>query len=82
VRLMADYGLFAAAADRSGESLAALAALVPARRRRGAHRGRASAPVPGTRLEAQLIWQMAAERLTDAPEPAFAYAPLHRCGWA
>ena len=78
VRLAPDYGLFAAAADGSDESLAALAALVPAQ---GALATVGIAePVPGSGVatEPHRIWQMTCEGLTEdrAPPPAFEIVPL------
>jgi hypothetical protein len=70
-RLAADYGLFAAAADGSDESLAALAALVPPK---GSGDGALATvgvaepgPPPGLKAEPHVIWQMVCERLSPAP---------------
>ena len=63
-----DYGLFAAAADGSAESLAALAALVPGPGAGGVATVEAAGPVslPGTEGAVHSVWQMVAERLSPA----------------
>jgi predicted GNAT family acetyltransferase len=76
LRLAAPYGVFAAMRDGSDESLAAMAAMVP---REGAIALVEAEPppeIPGTAVEAHLIWQMAADALTEAPPPSFAWEPL------
>jgi predicted GNAT family acetyltransferase len=76
LRLAAPYGVFAALADGSEESLAELAALVPADGAIALVEAEPPPAVPGTAVEAHMIWQMAAEALTEAPEPDFAWGPL------
>lgn len=69
-RYAAEYGLFAAAADNSVESLATLADLL---RKGGPVALVASSPPPsmaGARAVAHALWQMIAEDLTPAPAPA------------
>jgi predicted GNAT family acetyltransferase len=69
LRFAPDYGLFAAAADGSAGSLAALAALVPARGGVALVEAEAPPAVPGTAAETRHLWQMAAGRLTPAEAP-------------
>ena len=78
VRMLADYGLFAAAADRSEQSLAALSELVPVRGALALVETDEFPPVPGVSIELRRIWQMELERLTDfgAGEPGFKIVPL------
>jgi len=76
LRLAAPYGLFAAMADGSAESLAALAALIPADGALALVEADPPPAVPGTTAEAHRIWQMSAQALTPGPEPAFAWGPL------
>jgi hypothetical protein len=76
LRLAAPYGVFAAMRDRSDESLAAMAALVPPAGAIALVEAEPPPEIPGTAVEAHLIWQMAADALTEAPEPAFAWGPL------
>jgi predicted GNAT family acetyltransferase len=76
VRLAADYGIFAAAADTSPESLAALAALLPAEGPLALVEADATPPVPGASAEQRIIVQMVAQGLTPAEAPAFTLAPL------
>lgn len=78
VRMIADFGLFAAAADRSPESLAALSALAPERGAIALVEAEPFPPVPGTVAEQRRVWQMAAEGLTDfaSAPPAFEIVPL------
>jgi predicted GNAT family acetyltransferase len=67
VRFAPEYGLFAAAADDTPESLAALAALVPEQGGVAIVEAREPPAVPGTvAVTRAMIWQMAAERLTPA----------------
>jgi hypothetical protein len=66
LRLAPDYGLFAAAADGSAESLAALAALVPPGGAVATVGVAEPGPVPGAATDAHLIWQMACGELTEA----------------
>ncbi len=78
LRVRPDFGLFAATADETPESLEALGRLV---RARGGEVGLFErfdpAPVPGTTVvKSALCWQMAAERLA-APKPVdFEIQPL------
>ena len=77
VRFEADYAMFAAAADASGDSLAALAALIPADGEVALVQVDAAPPVPGTLVRAQArVWQMVAEALTPAEPAAFEIVPL------
>ena len=77
VRLAPDYGLFAAVADGSPESLAALAALVPADGQVALVEADEPPPVPGAVVVSRsVIWQMVAERLTPARPADFEVAPL------
>jgi predicted GNAT family acetyltransferase len=77
VRLAPDYGLFAAAADASPESLASLAALVPAGGQVALVEAEEAPPVRGTAVVSRsIIWQMSTERLTPAGPPDFEIAPL------
>lgn len=75
-RMMRDYGVFAAAADSSAESLAALVALIP----EGDEVWLVEAdPVlpPGIVVRKQaLCHQMVAAALTPGDDPAFEIAPL------
>jgi predicted GNAT family acetyltransferase len=76
-RIDCDYGVFGAAADRSPESLAALAALVPERGELWiVERDDWPAP-PGTRFvrQAQCV-QMICEKLSPAKPPAFEIVEL------
>jgi hypothetical protein len=68
-RFAPDYGLFAAAADGSEESLAALAALVPAQGAIATVGIAEPGPVPETIAETHSICQMACDGLTE-PGPA------------
>jgi predicted GNAT family acetyltransferase len=70
------FGLFAASADVSPQSLAALAALVPTRGAVALVEAEPQPPVPGVEVETHVIWQMVAERLADGPAPAFEIVPL------
>jgi len=63
VRLSAPYGLFAAAADGSAASLAALAALVPADGALATVGVDEPGPPPDLAAEPHVIWQMVCERL-------------------
>jgi len=77
VRFDADYGMFAAAADGSAQSLAALAALVPADGEVALVERQEPPPVPGTVVRSRArIWQMAAETLTPADPAPFEITPL------
>lgn len=76
-RFAPDFGLFAAAADRSETSLAALATLVPADGQVALVEAQTPAAVPGTVIvSTSIIWQMAAPAIVDGPEPDFAIADL------
>ena len=66
-RLGADYGLFAAAADGSAESLAALAGLVPADGALATVGVAEPGPPAGLAVEQHVIWQMVCDRLAAAP---------------
>ena len=76
VRFAPDYGLFAAAADRSAESLVALAALIP----QGGGLARVEAgdwgAVPGAAGVSHRLVQMTTEALTSAGAPDFAILDL------
>jgi predicted GNAT family acetyltransferase len=77
VRFAPDYGLFAAVSDESSESLASLAALVPAEGQVALVEAEPPPPVPGAAVVSRsVIWQMIAERLTPAGPPEFEIAPL------
>ena len=77
VRFAPEYGLFAAAADDTSESLAALAALVPEQGGVAVVEAAQPPTVPGTVVATQaMIWQMAADRLTPAEAVAFEIVPL------
>lgn len=77
LRFAPEYGLFAAAADGSPESLAALAALVPAGGGLASVGVDEPGPVPGVAAERHSIWQMACERLTEPNgAPDIAIVPL------
>jgi predicted GNAT family acetyltransferase len=77
LRLAPDYGLFAAVADASSESLASLATLVPAEGQVALVEADEPPPVPGVAVVSRsLIWQMSTERLTPAGPPGFELAPL------
>jgi predicted GNAT family acetyltransferase len=77
VRFAPEYGLFAAAADDTPESLAALAALVPDGSGLAVVDARALPAIRGTVVATRaMIWQMAAERLTPANPIEFEIVPL------
>jgi predicted GNAT family acetyltransferase len=77
LRFAPDYGLFAAAADRSQASQAALAALVPADGQVALVEAQAPAPVPRTVIASTaVIWQMVAPSITAAPDPDFTIVDL------
>src|SRR5882762_9255984 len=77
VRLAPDYGLFAAAADASPESLASLAALLPAEGQVALVETEEPPPVPGAAVVSRsVVWQMTAERLTSTEPPDFEITPL------
>jgi predicted GNAT family acetyltransferase len=71
-----DFGLFAAAADASPESMAALAALISTHDAVALVEAEPQPQVPGVTAEAHVIWQMTAERLADGPAPAFEIVTL------
>jgi predicted GNAT family acetyltransferase len=76
-RLSRDHGVFGAAADRSPESLAALAALVPADGELWLAESGDWSPPPGTRVtRAAACVQMVADVVTEAPPPDLAIVPL------
>ncbi len=71
LRYAPDYGVFAAAADRSDASLAALAALVAAGGQVALVEAQTPAAVPGTVIASTaVIWQMVAPSIATAPQPA------------
>ena len=76
LRLAPDYGLFAAAADTSRDSLKALAALVPAQGAIALVEAEAPPDVPGAVMEPRAVWQMTVEALAPAKAPAFKTVPL------
>jgi predicted GNAT family acetyltransferase len=77
VRFAPEYGLFAAAADTSPESLAALAALVPPRGGLALIQALAPPPVPGTAIaQSAVIWQMSAEALVASAPTDVKIVPL------
>jgi predicted GNAT family acetyltransferase len=77
VRFAPDYGLFASAADGSPDSLAALAALVPAEGQVALVAAAAPPAVPGAAVVSRsVIWQMATDALTPTGPPDFEIAPL------
>jgi predicted GNAT family acetyltransferase len=77
LRFAPDFGVFAAAADRSQASQTALAALVPAGGQVALVEARTPAQVPGTAIvSTAVIWQMVAPSITAAPEPDFAILDL------
>jgi predicted GNAT family acetyltransferase len=77
LRMAPDYGLFAAAADRSPQSRAALAGLVPADSSLAIVEAEPWPPVPGTAAQTHSVWQMVCPRLTDDARPAtFDIVPL------
>lgn len=72
VRLIADYGVFAATADGSPQSLAALAALVPAQGELAVVEARPQPRAPGvTTSEPAAVCQMLAGKLTSASARGF-----------
>jgi predicted GNAT family acetyltransferase len=76
LRIDPDYGLFAASADRSPESLAALAALAPAEGVIGLVEPDVPPTPPGLVLvSSALCHQMVAERIASRP-PDFSIVPL------
>jgi hypothetical protein len=77
LRFAPDYGLFAAAADRSSASAAALAALVPTDGQVALVEAKTPAAVPGTAIESTaVIWQMVASAIAPATDPDFAIVDL------
>jgi predicted GNAT family acetyltransferase len=77
LRFAPDYGVFAAAADRSDASLGALAALVPVEGQVALVEARTPAGVPGAAIASTaVLWQMTAPAITAAPPPAFAIVDL------
>lgn len=76
-RLNRDYGVFGAAADRSSESLAALAVLVPPGGELWTVEKEPWPAPPGTRVDRSAACvQMVAEAITPAPQPPFEIIPL------
>jgi predicted GNAT family acetyltransferase len=77
LRLSRDHGVFGAAADRSPESLAALAALVPQDGELWLAEAEDWPVPPGTRVaKAALCVQMIADTITPAPDRDCAIEPL------
>jgi len=77
VRFAPDYGVFAAAADASPESLAALAALIPADGQVALVETDEPPPVPGTSVVSRAaVWQMVATALTPATSADFEIVAL------
>jgi predicted GNAT family acetyltransferase len=77
VRFAPEYGLFAAAADASPDSLAALATLVPPRGGLALVEAQAPPPVPGTKIaQSASIWQMSADALTPGIAADIEIIPL------
>ncbi len=70
------FGLFAAAADASPQSLAALTALVAKRDVVAIVEAEPQPPLPGVKAEAHVVWQMVTGRPADWPAPAFEVVPL------
>jgi len=71
LRLGADYGIFAAAADDAPESLAALAGLLPTKGQLALVEAGSTPAIPGAVVQSQaLIWQMVAETNSLAQAPA------------
>ena len=76
-RFAPEYGIFAAAADASAASLAALAALVPTGGQVAIVETEADPPM--TRAEVvstAVLWQMIAPAIATAPDPDFTIVPL------
>ena len=77
LRFAPDYGIFAAAADDTPASQAALGALAPAQGPLALVETAPSPAAPGTIIASQaVIWQMLAEEISAAPAPDFAIVPL------
>lgn len=77
VRFDPDFGVFAAAADGSPQSLAALGALVAAGGPLAVVETTPPPPVPGTvAAEPAGLWQMVAEAMTPGEAPDFEIVPL------
>jgi predicted GNAT family acetyltransferase len=77
LRFAPDYGLFAAAADATPESLAALSALVPRDGQVALVEARPGPLPPGTAAATSaVLWQMTAPSLKAAPPPDFAIVDL------
>ncbi|HEX4196440.1 MAG TPA: GNAT family N-acetyltransferase [Caulobacteraceae bacterium] len=77
MRFAPEYGVFAAAADGSPESQAALAALCPAGDGIAVVEADEAPTPPGLAVvERGVIWQMLAETLAPGDAPGFAVAPL------
>ncbi|HEY2752935.1 GNAT family N-acetyltransferase [Phenylobacterium sp.] len=77
LRYAPDYGLFAAIADNSPESLASLSALLPTRGEVALVELQDPPPVPGSMVVSRApVCQMVAERLTSAEPPPFEIVPL------
>ncbi len=76
MRFDPDYGLFAAAADASSSSQAALAALVPDEGALALVETEAPPTMPGVAIELLAAWQMTAQRLTPAAACGFTITAL------
>jgi predicted GNAT family acetyltransferase len=77
LRFAPDYGVFAAAADATPESLAALAALVPQGGQVALVEASPAPPPPATAAATSaVLWQMTAPSLTVAPPPDFTIVDL------
>jgi predicted GNAT family acetyltransferase len=78
LRFAPEYGVFAAAADSSPDSLKALAALIPAQGAIALTETSPDTPLPaGVKVvQRAVVDQMVAEALTPAPDPAFAITAL------
>ena len=77
LRFAPDYGVFAAAADATPESLAALAALVPQGGQVALVEASPAPPPPATAAATSaVLWQMTAPSLTAAPPPDFTIVDL------
>lgn len=77
LRLAPPYGVFAATADHSPESLAALARLAPAEGQIALVEADPTPAIPGVSIASHaLIWQMVAEAITLAKASDFAITPL------
>ena len=76
LRFAPDYGVFAAAADATPESLAALAALVPQGGQVALVEASPAPPPATAAATSAVLWQMTAPSLTAAPPPDFTIVDL------